>query len=175
MAGGGAASGVMGLVGNILGDVAGSIGARERGRAIRRQGTELEIQADIEELNAKITENDLRDQLLRTLASNTAAAAASGIALESPSNVAAMADDSAQGNRAIKMRNLESLFKTSAMRRQARALFRQGKYAIITGKLNASAGALGGASSGFQGFGGGPSGSSGSSIGGGYEAGPSYA
>ena len=119
----------------------GAYAARERGRSLRQQGAELEAQADIEKLNAKIVENDLRDQLMRTLSSNSAAAAASGVS--GPSVAAAAIDDSQVASRAVKIRNLESLFKVSALKRQARGLYKEGKAAIIGGTANAI---LGGAS-----------------------------
>lgn len=152
---GGSAAGGMAVAGNIIGDISGSYGARERGRAIIQQGAELKVSADIEELNAKTTENDLREQLLRHLSSNAAALAASGISASSPSALAALADDNATAGRAIKARNLESLFKTAAMRRDAAQMARQGKLSIIFGKLNSSASALGGSAGAYDGTGGG--------------------
>lgn len=119
---------------NILSGIASIYGARERGRALMQEGKELRIQADIEELNAQINESDLRDQLVRTLASNTAAAAASGVS--GPSVAAAAMDDNAVAGRAVKIRNLESLFKTNALRRQAKSLEKQGKATIVTGTLS---------------------------------------
>lgn len=137
----------------VLGGVASIFGARERGRALMQEGKDLRIQADIEELNAQINESDLRDQLVRTLASNTAAAAASGVS--GPSVAAATLDDNAVAGRAIKIRNLESLFKTHALRRQAKNLQKQGKSTIIAGTLGGLASiGMGAASFGAGGGGG---------------------
>lgn len=154
MAGGGGMA-VMSTIGSILGDISGHLGAREQGRAILQQSVEAGIQANIEKLNGKIAENDLRQQLLRTLASNAAASAASGVS--GPSVAASVVDDISQGSLAIDRTHLTTLLRVGALRRQASALHREGKYSIMIGSLNSAATALGGNASTWQGFGGGPS------------------
>lgn len=153
MAGGGGGMGAMSLIGGIIGWGAQSIGARERGRAIFAQAQETDLQADIEELNAKVNENDLRDRLMRTLAANAAATGASGVS--GPSIAAGAMDDIDQAERAIGNERLSGLLKTGALRRQARQQRRDAKYTIILGKLGASANFLQGQSGSMQGLGGG--------------------
>lgn len=126
----------------VLGGLSKAAGARERTRAMLQQAGEFEINAEIEQLNARTTATDLRANLMRTLASNNAALAASGVA--GGGSVAAMMEaDTEDFGRQERNINLDSLLKTGAARRQARTMRKGAKTARITGFLDATVGALG--------------------------------
>lgn len=109
----------------------------QQAASLRSESRELKFQADVEEHNAKVTENDLREQLARTLASNNAAAAASGI--YGGSVGAAALDDIAVASRAIKARNLEAMFRAGSLRRGAKNLRREARTVQVAGVLSAFA------------------------------------
>lgn len=149
---------VLGIVGAVLGDISGKLAARERARGMLQQAQDAETQAILEELNAKTTEGDLRDQLNRTLASNNAAFAASGVALGSPVAAATTEADIGSAFQDISAERVSSLLKVGQMRRNAAILRKGAKMAAITGSLSAASGALssiGGSMGGGGGGGGG--------------------
>lgn len=111
------------------------LGIAEQMRGLRQQSSEARINAKIETLNAKMQENDLRDQLVRTLASNAAATAASGV--YGPSIGAAAADDITEASRTIEGVSLAGRLRAGALRRQSRELRRQATLAPIIGVANA--------------------------------------
>ena len=140
----------MGAIGAVIGNISQRIGARERARAMYQQADELDINAEIEEVNAKVTANDLRANLMKTLASNNVALAASNLA-GGGSVEAQVSADTDDFGRQLRNVELDSKLKAGALRREARSTRRQAKYGAITGNLNASASTL----QSFGSFGGG--------------------
>lgn len=135
---------MLGAVAAVLGGgklISGLAGARSEARGYRQDAIEMRAQAQVEELNAKFTENDLRESLVRTLASNAAAASASGAAGGSGILTAPMFDDVARAYRAIGRRNLEATLKAGALRRGAKGADRAASDAQIFGSLDAILGA----------------------------------
>lgn len=126
----------------VLGGLSKAAGARERTRAMLQQAGELEINAEIEQLNARTTASDLRANLMRTLAANNAALAASGIA-GGGSVEAMIAADTEGFGRQERNINLDAMLRTGAARRQSRGLRKSGKVSRVAGFLDATVGTLG--------------------------------
>lgn len=132
---------------NILGGLSKGIGARERARAMYQQAGELDINAEIEQLNAQTTANDLRANLMKTLASNNVALAASGVA-GGGSVEAMLSADTEDFGRQERNVTLDAMLKSGSMRRQARSLRKSGKRAMIAGYLDAASSMMGGVGGG---------------------------
>ena len=97
------------------------------------------------------TKNSPWCSLMRTLASNNVASAASNLGAGGPGVEAQLAADSEEFGQQARNVNLDAMLKAGGLRRQARSLRKGAKTAAITGNLNASASTL----QSFGSFGGG--------------------